>query len=172
MTGHVDNNKYVNMHHVLTAPISWSWRMRQNSKERKQVTLVHSFVKSVVSLTEFVTNNVFRILYSDAKDHKIISRWICSAVEKFLQWPHQCESGSRLCNLDSTLCVHLHNFTQVLCLPVCSWSHSPHRASHNFTVAQLFTSLLAGNHGELTSCPGTAPWQWAALFSSLCSFIL
>lgn len=73
------------------------------------------------------------------------------------------EWGSTLSNLDSTLFVHLHNFTQVLCppsplrLPVCSWSHSPHQASHNFTVTQLFTSLLAGNHGELTSRPRNCP---------------
>lgn len=39
-------------------------------------------------------------------------------------------------------------------IPLC-----PQQASHNFTVTQLFTSLLAGYQGELTSRPGTAPWQ-------------
>lgn len=81
----------------------------------------------------------------------------------------------------SSTFVHLYNSVCVLlkfcplsrsCLPTCSWFSSPQQASHNFTVTQLFISLLAGNHGELTSHPGTATRQRAALFSSLCSFIL
>lgn len=72
-----------------------------------------------------------------------------------------------LCNF---ICLSLKH--SVLLFPHLSPKKFPHWPSHNFTVTQLFTSLLAGNHGELTSHPGTGPWQWTAPFSSLCPFIL
>lgn len=54
---------------------------------------------------------------------------------------------------------HSGSLSSVSSLSACLFliSLSPHQASHNYTVTQLFTSLLAGNHGELTSRPGTAP---------------
>lgn len=69
-------------------------------------------------------------------------------------WVDQCEEI-----LDSTLPVHLRNFNSSVLhlLSVCSWSHPPHKAAHNFTVTQPFTTLLAGNHGELTSRPRNCP---------------
>lgn len=135
--------------------IWWHYSNTVITTDRRPAPGQHSFSLMLFGSVSTACNNANREQESSSAPN-IIAQWM------FLHAVIGSESGSRRSNFDSTLFVHLHNFTQVLCPPsplcllVCSWSFSPPQASHNFTVTQLFTSLLDGNHGELTSRPGTA----------------